>query len=111
MAKKTVKYMLTAFRDGFQSVVGARVLSKDFLPCVEEAYAAGVRWFEAGGGARFQSCYFYCQEDAFDVMDAFRKAAPASRAATSTARRMRSMSWTRSARLRRRPTFRLFRAA
>ena len=76
MAKKTVKYMLTAFRDGFQSVVGARVLSKDFLPCVEEAYQAGVRWFEAGGGARFQSCYFYCQEDAFDVMDAFRKAAP-----------------------------------
>ena len=59
MAKKTVKFMLTAFRDGFQSVVGARVLSKDFLPCVEEAYAAGVRWFEAGGGARFQSCYFY----------------------------------------------------
>ncbi len=76
MAKKNVKFMLTAFRDGFQSVVGARVLSKDFLPCVEEAYAAGVRWFEAGGGARFQSCYFYCQEDAFEVMDKFRKAAP-----------------------------------
>ena len=76
MAKKNVKFMLTAFRDGFQSVVGARVLSKDFLPCVEEAYAAGVRWFEAGGGARFQSCYFYCQEDAFDVMDKFRQAAP-----------------------------------
>ena len=76
MAKKTVKYMLTAFRDGFQSVVGARVLSKDFLPSVHEAYEAGVRWFEAGGGARFQSCYFYCQEDAFDVMDKFRKAAP-----------------------------------
>ena len=76
MAKKNVKFMLTAFRDGFQSVVGARVLSKDFLPCVEEAYAAGVRWFEAGGGARFQSCYFYCQEDAFDVMDKFRAAAP-----------------------------------
>ena len=76
MSKKTVKYMLTAFRDGFQSVVGARVLSKDFLPCVAEAYDAGVRWFEAGGGARFQSSYFYCQEDAFDVMDAFRKAAP-----------------------------------
>ena len=74
--KKTVKFMCTAFRDGFQSVIGARVLSRDFLPCVEEAYQAGVRWFEAGGGARFQSCYFYCQEDAFDVMDAFRRAAP-----------------------------------
>ncbi len=76
MSKKTVKYMMTAFRDGFQSVIGARVLSKDFLPCVAEAYDAGVRWFEAGGGARFQSCYFYCQEDAFDVMDKFRAAAP-----------------------------------
>ncbi len=76
MAKKTVKFMCTAFRDGFQSVIGARVLSKDFLPSVEAAYDAGIRWFEAGGGARFQSCYFYCQEDAFDVMDAFRKAAP-----------------------------------
>ncbi|MBR1870398.1 MAG: biotin attachment protein [Kiritimatiellae bacterium] len=76
MAKKTVKFMCTAFRDGFQSVVGARVLSKDFLPSVEAAYDAGIRWFEAGGGARFQSCYFYCQEDVFDVMDAFRKAAP-----------------------------------
>ncbi|MBP5543115.1 MAG: biotin/lipoyl-binding protein [Kiritimatiellae bacterium] len=76
MAKKNVKFMCTAFRDGFQSVIGARVLSKDFLPAVEAAYDAGIRWFEAGGGARFQSCYFYCQEDAFDVMDKFRKAAP-----------------------------------
>ncbi len=76
MAKKTVKFMCTAFRDGFQSVVGARVLSKDFMPAVQEAYDAGIRWFEAGGGARFQSCYFYCQEDAFDVMDQFRKICP-----------------------------------
>ncbi len=76
MSKKTVKFMCTAFRDGFQSVVGARVLSKDFMPAVAEAYDAGIRWFEAGGGARFQSCYFYCQEDAFDVMDLFRKTCP-----------------------------------
>ena len=76
MAKKQVKFMCTAFRDGFQSVIGARVLSKDFMPAVKEAYDAGIRWFEAGGGARFQSCYFYCQEDAFDVMDLFRKTCP-----------------------------------
>ncbi len=76
MSKKTVKFMCTAFRDGFQSVVGARVLSKDFMPAVAEAYDAGIRWFEAGGGARFQSCYFYCQEDAFDVMDKFREVCP-----------------------------------
>jgi len=73
--KKQVKFMLTAFRDGFQSVYGARVFSKDFLPVVEEAAAAGIDHIEAGGGAMFQSAYFYCNEDAFAVMDAFRKAA------------------------------------
>ena len=75
MSKK-IKFMCTAFRDGFQSVYGARVLSKDFMPAVKAAYDAGIRWFEAGGGARFQSCYFYCREDAFDVMDTFRKTCP-----------------------------------
>ncbi len=75
MAKKSVKFMCTAFRDGFQSVFGARVFTKDFLPAVEAARDAGITWFEAGGGARFQSLYFYCNEDAFDMMDAFRETA------------------------------------
>ena len=64
--------MCTAFRDGFQSVFGARVLTKDFLPALEAVRDAGITWFEAGGGARFQSLYFYCNEDAFDMMDQFR---------------------------------------
>lgn len=72
---KKVNFMCTAFRDGFQSVYGARVLTPDFLPALEAARAAGIDYFEAGGGARFQSLYFYCQEDAFDMMDAFRKTA------------------------------------
>ncbi len=54
---------------------GARVFTADFLPAVEAARDAGINWFEAGGGARFQSLYFYCNEDAFDMMDAFRGAA------------------------------------
>ncbi len=74
MAKK-VKFMCTAFRDGFQSVYGARVFTKDFLPALEAARDAGIQYFEAGGGARFQSLYFYCNEDAFDMMDAFRETA------------------------------------
>ena len=65
--------MNTAFRDGFQSVFGARVYTKDFLPAVEAAKDAGISHFESGGGARFQSLYFYCNEDAFDMMDAFRE--------------------------------------
>lgn len=71
-----VETMITAFRDGFQSAYGARVLTKDFLPAVEAGVEAGIRHFEAGGGARFQSLFFYCQENAFDMMDAFRSAAP-----------------------------------
>ena len=67
--------MNTAFRDGFQSVFGARVFTKDFIPAVEASRDAGITHFEAGGGARYQSLYFYCNEDAFDMMDAFREAA------------------------------------
>jgi len=73
--KKRIHTMITAFRDGFQSVYGARVLTPDFLPAVEAAHEAGLNHFEAGGGARFQSLYFYCNEDAFDMMDSFREAA------------------------------------
>ncbi len=65
--------MNTAFRDGFQSVFGARVFTKDFLPALQAACDAGITHFEAGGGARFQSLYFYCNEDAFDMMDTFRE--------------------------------------
>lgn len=75
MAKKIVNFMCTAFRDGFQSVFGMRVLPKDYLPVVEAAKDAGIRYFEAGGGAAFQSAFFYCNENAFDVMDRFRLAA------------------------------------
>ncbi|HNX52704.1 MAG TPA: hypothetical protein PKI68_03055, partial [Pontiellaceae bacterium] len=72
---KKIETMITAFRDGFQSVYGARVFTKDFLPAVEATKAAGISHFEAGGGARFQAPFFYCNENAFDSMDAFRKVA------------------------------------
>ena len=71
--KKKVHFMCTTFRDGFQSVYGARVFTRDFLPAVEAARDAGIDYFEAGGGALFQSPYFYCNEDAFERMDAIRE--------------------------------------
>ena len=72
---KKINFMLTAFRDGFQSVYGARVLTKDFMPAVEAAKHAGINHMEFGGGARFQALFFYCNENAFDMMDTFRKTA------------------------------------
>jgi len=67
--------MCTAFRDGFQSVFGARVLTEDFMPAVAAAREAGIEWFESGGGAMFQSPFFYCNENAFTMMDRFRETA------------------------------------
>jgi pyruvate carboxylase subunit B len=72
MAKKFIDIMDTTFRDGFQSVYGGRVLMNDFFPAVEAAKKAGINHFEFGGGARFQSLYFYLREDAFEMMDKFR---------------------------------------
>ena len=72
---KYIDIMDTTFRDGFQSVFGGRVLMNDFLPAVEAAVEAGIKHFEFGGGARFQSLFFYLQENAFDMMDEFAKRA------------------------------------
>ncbi len=70
---KKIRFMDVSFRDGFQSCYGARVKTADFIPALEAAVQAGTDNFEIGGGARFQSLYFYCQEDAFDMMDAARR--------------------------------------
>jgi pyruvate carboxylase subunit B len=72
MPKKQVNFMCTAFRDGFQSVYGTRVLPDDFFPAVEAAHNAGIRYFEAGGGAMFQSPVFYLNSDPYKMMQRFR---------------------------------------
>ena len=74
MAKKRIKVMDTSFRDGFQSVYGARVFVDDFLPALKAAVDAGLKHFEVAGGARFQSPIFYCNENAFETMDKIRAA-------------------------------------
>ncbi|WP_456392564.1 biotin/lipoyl-containing protein [Nitratifractor sp.] len=73
MAKKYIDIMDTSFRDGFQSVFGGRVLMEDFFPALEAAKEAGINHFEFGGGARFQSLFFYLRENAFEMMDRFRE--------------------------------------
>jgi pyruvate carboxylase subunit B len=75
MSKKYIDVMDTTFRDGFQSVFGGRVLMDDFMPAVAAAREAGITHFEFGGGARFQSLFFYLNENAFDMMDKFREVA------------------------------------
>ena len=71
---KTVRVMLTTFRDGLQGCFGGKTRLKDVLPAMEAAAAAGVRHFEFGGGARFQAPYFYVGESPFHCMDMMRSA-------------------------------------
>lgn len=73
LSKKLISVMDTTFRDGLQSVFGGRVLLDDIKPAIAAFADAGFTHFECGGGARFQSLYFYCNEDAFAMMDAFRE--------------------------------------
>ena len=74
MAKKQIKVMDTSFRDGFQSIYGAKVLVDDFIPALQAAVDAGIKHFETAGGARFQAPIFFCNENAFETMDKIRAA-------------------------------------
>lgn len=71
---KLIKVMDTSFRDGFQSIFGAKVLVDDFIPALQSAVSAGIRHFETAGGARFQAPIFFCNENAFETMDKIRAA-------------------------------------
>jgi pyruvate carboxylase subunit B len=70
--KKTIRVMLTTFRDGLQSSFGGKVRLKDVLPAMKEAADLGIRHFEFGGGARYQAPYFYLGEDPFEDMQTMR---------------------------------------
>ena len=48
-------------------------MTKDFLPALKSAVEAGINHFEVAGGARFQVPIFYCNENAFDMMDKVRE--------------------------------------
>ncbi|MDR1912321.1 MAG: biotin attachment protein [Helicobacteraceae bacterium] len=74
-SKKIIEVMDTSYRDGFQSVFGARVFMKDFAHTIQSAIDAGIKHFEMGGGARFQALFFYLNENAFEQMDEFRRIA------------------------------------
>ena len=46
MGKKVIKFMDTSFRDGFQSVFGARVFTDDFMPALQASVDAGIYHLE-----------------------------------------------------------------
>lgn len=71
---KTIRVMITPFRDGLQSSFGGKVRLNDYLPAMKAAAEAGIRHMEFGGGARYQAPYFYLGENPFETMQAMRDA-------------------------------------
>lgn len=71
---KSIRVMITTFRDGLQSSFGGKVRLQDYLPVMKSAAEAGIDHMEFGGGARYQAPYFYLGENPFETMQAMRDA-------------------------------------
>ena len=76
MEKKPIKIMDTIFRDASQSKVATRMRLEDMLPTAEKLDRVGYHSVEMWGGATFDSCIRYLNEDPWDRVRAFKKRMP-----------------------------------
>jgi len=58
-----IKITETVLRDGQQSLMATRMPIEDFLPVLEKMDQAGYYSMECWGGATFDSCLRYLDED------------------------------------------------
>ncbi len=63
---KKIKIVETAFRDAHQSLLATRMRTRDMLPIAEEMDNAGFYSLEAWGGATFDTCIRYLNEDPWE---------------------------------------------
>ena len=69
MAKKPVQIMETVLRDGHQSLCATRMRTSDMLPQLEALDAVGYKALEAWGGATFDTCLRFLDEDPWKRLD------------------------------------------
>ncbi len=74
-----VKICETILRDAHQSQAATRMRLDEMLPVAKELDSAGFYALEAWGGATFDSCMRYLNEDPWDRLRALRKAIPNTR--------------------------------
>ena len=67
MAKNPVKITETVLRDGHQSLVATRMRIGDMLPQLEALDKIGYNALEAWGGATFDTCLRFLDEDPSDA--------------------------------------------
>lgn len=63
---KKIKITETAFRDAHQSLLATRMRTRDMLPIAEKMDSVGFFSLEAWGGATFDTCIRYLNEDPWE---------------------------------------------
>ncbi|MEE8402894.1 MAG: sodium-extruding oxaloacetate decarboxylase subunit alpha [Candidatus Hydrothermarchaeaceae archaeon] len=63
----------TTFRDSHQSLLATRMRMRDMLPIIERMDGAGFFSLEVWGGATFDSCIRYLNEDPWERLRTFKK--------------------------------------
>ncbi|MBN1174846.1 MAG: methylmalonyl-CoA carboxytransferase subunit 5S [Micromonosporaceae bacterium] len=76
---RTVDVTELVLRDGHQSLLATRMALEDMAPICEEIDAAGYWSVECWGGATFDSCIRYLNEDPWERLRTFRRLMPNSR--------------------------------
>ena len=71
-----VKIVDTCLRDGHQSLIATRLTTEDILPVAELLDKAGFYALEVWGGATFDACLRFLNEDPWERLRAIRKACP-----------------------------------
>ncbi len=69
MAKHKVKIMETVLRDGHQSLCATRMRYRQMEPMLEALDAVGYKALEAWGGATFDTCLRFLDEDPWERLD------------------------------------------
>ena len=73
---KQIKFTETVLRDAQQSLIATRMSFDDFKPVLAELDKAGFYSLECWGGATFDSCLRYLNEDPWERLRKIRKACP-----------------------------------
>lgn len=71
-----VKLTDTVFRDAHQSLLATRMRTRDMLPIAEKMDQVGFFSLEVWGGATFDTCIRYLNEDPWERLRALKKAMP-----------------------------------
>ena len=77
--KKKVGITEVVLRDGHQSLLATRVTLADMLPICRQLDQVGYWSIESWGGATFDACIRYLDEDPWERLRAFKKAMPNTR--------------------------------